>query len=582
MALTLLAASQLRALQLQTLEGNPGVLPVKEGSAVISSEKWTLIKRFDLKLVSDDLLVNSIKLNELNGLVDANWNKSYVTLVFNNFRIQTDYIRNKTLDKYRQLVPSYRIRRGIINPLGSIIKIITGNLDIEDAHRYDKLIENIISKENHISKKVTLISEVVDGLYNATHVVNNNVLQLNRKIKDIQNNLEAAMRLENEHYYSIMIINLYSMILHNFQTISLKLSNIETAIAFSKLNVLHQSIIESDNFLKIIKDIEKTDRLAFPAIPENVVKIEQSIDIKSFIKENQLTFILEIPLINKETYVYYKLYPLPVLRDLKTYIILPKYPYLIVNGLTSKPLSQPCEQLSDSKYICFEEISQYIEDPCISDLIKFVKNTSTCTLIPIKYRKVVVHKIQKNRWIIFTDKETVIQYSCGNEVHQENIQGTYILTIENECEVKIDKHILKLRPHQMIKVKNERLPIVHLPHINPKEKVEERHPIELDDLDLGHIDSVRNLITSDNDYKSEVSEIRVKSVSVWTIILYLIIAVVGVFIFYIRLRKLGYTCNFQDSPNHTNSDNLESQEGEVMRPGSGPVPFTIRVHSAHS
>lgn len=299
--LFLVAVTQLQALQLQSLEGTPGVLPLKEGTAVVSSENWIVFKRLDLNFIFEDLSITINRFNDLNKLVDTNYNKTYVEIVFSNFKIQVEYMMNLTINKCQQLAPSYRVKRGLINPLGSIIKIITGNLDSNDGYRYDQIIEHIQSKQENIFKKVTLVSEVIDGLYNATNSVNNNVLQLDKNLKEVEDKLSNTVKLEYIHYSSNVIINVYSAILHDFQIICLKLNEIETTIAFSKLNTLHQSIIDSQNLLTMLKNIEKTDRLVFPASLENLVRIEQSISIKSFSKGNQLTFVMEIPLVSKET-----------------------------------------------------------------------------------------------------------------------------------------------------------------------------------------------------------------------------------------------------------------------------------------
>lgn len=566
-----MTATLLQALQLQSLEGSPGLLPVKEGTAVVSYDKWTIIRVLDLNMLSDDLTFNIAKYSDLNNLIDINYNESYIKLVFSNFKSQLEYIMNQTINRYKQLVPSYRIKRGILNPIGSLIKIITGNLDSEDAKRYDQLIENIKLKQTAVNKKVTLISEIVEGFSNITKAIHRNVIQLDKKLKEIQNDLVNVQRETNLNFLSNLIIDTYSLILHNFQTISVKINDIETAVAFSKLETLHQSIIESDDLLATLENIEKTEKLVFKVNQENLVKIEQSISIKAFFKENQLTFLLEIPLITKEVYMYYKLYPLPITHNLKTYIILPKYPYLIVKGLSSKPLAQPCQLIAASNFVCFEDsTSQFMEDTCVSDLMKYSNNTSSCTLISVIIEDVLVQRIQPNRWIIFSRLKTLFQRICINEVFQQNIQGTYIVTLEDICEVKIGRFSLKLRPHQIENLKYSKLPIVNLPHINNL-KTEEMKPVKLEDIDLDSIKMAVKIMKTESE--DETSEIRLYSVSVWTIALYLIIIIILVGIFYIRLKKMGFKCNFRNSPNP--SDNFESQGGEVMR----PEPHTITIRA---
>ncbi|XP_045542238.1 uncharacterized protein LOC123723490 [Papilio machaon] len=567
--LVLKAASLLQGLQMQSLKNVPGIFPVKEGKAVISREKWTLIRILDLNNIQDDLTLNINKLKELNTLIEANFNQTYINVVFRNFRIQVEYIKNVTLNKYKQLVPSFRVKRGLINPLGSIIKTITGNLDHEDARRYDRIIGEIKTKQNALNYKITLVTDFIENLNNWSVSVYNNINQLNDNFNIVQNNLENIKEQERTAFNTNIIVHTYSLILHNFQSLYSKLGEIETAIAFSKLKTLHQSIVDSEKLLIVLKDIEKSARFAFSVSLDNLVKIEQTITIKAYCKENQLTFLLEIPLIEKETYTYYKLYPTPISRDHDTYVILPKYPYMIVNGLNSEPLAEPCTATTPSNFICYvDSTSQILEDRCITDIMKYATNLSSCEFIPVVIDNILLHHIQPNRWIIFVKQNTLLQQQCNNDIFQRYVQGSHVITIEDQaCEVKIDKFTLKVHPQMTELMQYLKLPVISLPHIS-NVKTRQRKPIMMEDMNLKNMQLLVKSVKSVSESEVEIGKIRVYSVSVWTIILYLIIAVFIVVIWYIRLKKLDYTCNFRNSQNTDDSDNFESQGGEVMRRNS--------------
>nr|XP_049702875.1 uncharacterized protein LOC126055956 [Helicoverpa armigera] len=118
------------ALHLQNLEGNPGVLPVKQGHAYFQTDQWTIVKIISLDQIYTDLNYISTNYQALCNLID--WNASYSQEIM-TIKMHTDSIRDLTVEKYQQLIPSKRSKRGLINPLGSIIKIVTGNLDHDDA-----------------------------------------------------------------------------------------------------------------------------------------------------------------------------------------------------------------------------------------------------------------------------------------------------------------------------------------------------------------------------------------------------------------------------------------------------------------
>ena len=53
-----------------------------------------------------------------------------------------------------QLIPSRRQPRGAFNFLGTIIKAVSGNLDADDAAKYEKLIENLDVNQQELTKDV--------------------------------------------------------------------------------------------------------------------------------------------------------------------------------------------------------------------------------------------------------------------------------------------------------------------------------------------------------------------------------------------------------------------------------------------
>lgn len=84
-----------------------------------------------------DILENHVSnlQTQLTRTIDQLSNSSYSL-----FKSQIQYIYYK-LNKIRLQLgtfePNLRAKRGLINPLGTIIKSITGNLDYEDALRFE-------------------------------------------------------------------------------------------------------------------------------------------------------------------------------------------------------------------------------------------------------------------------------------------------------------------------------------------------------------------------------------------------------------------------------------------------------------
>lgn len=74
----------------------------------------------------------------------------------------------------------------------------------------------------------------------------------------------------------------------------MRLNQNQIALTLRKVSFLHQTIVNSTALLNMLQTI---DNLRYPVSLSNLVKIEQTITVNTYVKENQITFILEVPLI---------------------------------------------------------------------------------------------------------------------------------------------------------------------------------------------------------------------------------------------------------------------------------------------
>ena len=425
------------ALHLQSLENNPGVYPVKEGQAYLQTDYWTIIKVLNLNRIYDDLNFVISKYNEFNTLV--NKNISYLR-DFQVTRLHVEYIRDITVQKYEQLVPQKRFKRGLFNPLGSLIKIITGNLDYNDAVRYEKIISQLANDQTTMSNKFTLISKMLDSFINTTEVLNQNSVVLDERLKIVESMIKELVSKDNHLVYTTYIISLFNLFVSNFRTIFIKLGEIETALAFSKISILHQSIINSTELLQHLLLISQTENLIYTPSAENLVKLEETINIKSYIKQNQITFIMEIPITDNITYNYYKLYSLPIFHksENKTFSIIPKYPYLLAKGTKYLPIIKPCRSLAAGEQFLCKEYHQtlYPEITCIEQLLKFEDNVTQCEQRQIDIENVRIQRITSTSWILFSKFRNTLTETCNGDVNKYSIIGTYVMTLDEPCNVE--------------------------------------------------------------------------------------------------------------------------------------------------
>lgn len=557
-------------LQLQPLETNPGILPVKEGQAYLQIDNWTIIKTINLDNIYNDLNYVTSRFSDFNKLVEQHkpYPRELVGMI-----THVEHLRDMTINKYRQLIPQ-RFRRGILNPLGSILKIITGNLDHEDALKYDKLTSELSKNQDLSSKKLTIISKMMDSFINTTEIINNNSLTLESHLKRIDLTLRDIIFKEDNWILSSYILGLYNLFISHYRTIFVKLSELETALALSKTSILHQSIVNSSELLDHLKLISRTEKLVYEPTVFNLVKLEETICIKSFIKKEQITFIMQIPLTDNCTYNYYKMYSLPIFLEPenKTLAIFPKYPYLLAKGLKYLPLVAPCRPLAaGDNFLCTGDNRVLYPDPtCEEQLMQFAKNLSYCKQHVIKIEEVRVQRISTENWILYTRLRTTLTKKCAEEISKYPVFGTYVLTLNEPCDLEI--HGIQIHHHRIYTEAEATTPypVINLPLLPMSTNVSSASALNMHEVSLDEVKYMSYALKNSEVMNSVYNRENDPSLSALIYLsLSLIVLTCLVLVFYMFRNKIVKWVPLRNYRNNSKieiSDNFSLREGGVIHP----------------
>ncbi|XP_056648012.1 uncharacterized protein LOC130452663 [Diorhabda sublineata] len=236
---------------------------------------------------------------------------------------------------------------------------------------------------------------------------------------------------------------LVSQITPTYQLIYKILEKIEVAITFSKLNTVHNSIIEPRELLDEIKIVNKQlkfNKLPFEPRVENILLYEKVTEIKCYTKGYKIVFILEIPIVESEMYNYFHIYSLPVPTQNSFKVILHQAKFLILNDLSYMFFDENCQEVSSEQYICNQNGPVIIQEetPCEIQMLHYFKNVSSCQQLAIRMPKLRIQKLEKNHWILISPEISVVNQKCGSNKDNFPIQGTFILELDSECEVDIN------------------------------------------------------------------------------------------------------------------------------------------------
>ena len=350
--------------------------------------------------------------------------------------------------KLNEIIPRPdRQKRGLINGLGSIFKSITGNLDAEDGNRYDKLIEKLHRNQEHMSENIknqnSLSMDLIEKFNETIQNINHNGKTLTARIFKLQNlikiqtdkeNIDAAINTANG------LINLYKIIYDVLQ-------DIQNSMTFTKLKLLHPSVINVNDLFKILKNLENllpSGQLPFKITYENTVLYESLIEVECYISQNRVVYILNLPINYPGEFILYHLYSIPVQDDkTKFHAIIPNSKFIALSEKKYAQTNNNCLKISKGNYYCKHQelIDKFTQKICEVNLIDN-KNSENCSSQNLIINAVQMFNIEdSNKWIVIAPMERQIVLQC-DQTNIKTIIGTHLIPLQNSCQFKINEQTI--------------------------------------------------------------------------------------------------------------------------------------------
>lgn len=419
------------------------------------------------------------------------------------------------------------------------------------------------TQEQATSNKITIITEILNHIVNSSKTMDENTKTLNNHLSKLEKLVKDNSKKDNQDFIVSQIINIFNMFVINFRIIFVKLSEIETSLALSKVSVLHKAILNSSELLKLLNEISKFDNLMYPVNEQTLINLEETFTVKSYVKSNYVRFIINVPLVDNATYNYYKLYSLPISTDSSkdTLAIIPEFPYLIVEGLRYRPIAHKCKEITAKEYLCSEDdLTTETEESCVEQLMQYKQDLSRCSPQRVNPENLKIEKISHNSWILFSKFQKTLFQRCGDDVIQEELCGTYILTIQKSCDVFIDNFLIYgHHSHSFETTFYKRLPMINLPKLHENTEIE-TEPVDLKGINLDDIQHLNFMLkkSAENDNRRVI---QVKSVGIATIVLYILITVIIMCLIWSQFHQRIQEC-FGKHPRPVNDNELNAGTNE--------------------
>ena len=394
-------------------------------------------------------------------------------LIFPHVQFLIDKINNKILNLK---VKKPKNKRSI-NWIGSAWKWVAGSPDHQDMEIIENHINNTLINNN---KQVIINSQFSN--------------KINQIIKSFNDLIKKGGNIVDKIPENIIL---------KLQYIDEELTNIAYAIHWAKNNIINPQLLGKEEMQAALIELDKNN---FPY--SNIEEAFNIATIKLASNENNILYIIDIPL------VYYETYEILTLRanGLSNPII--DLPYnTILHNHEVYGIIKPCKMLNDILICQNEDIVDITDTLCIPNILKGTK--ATCNEVK-KYSKQSIELLSEGILLLNSFIGNITQ-DCSDYIY--NLNGTFVLKFNN-CSVTVNGKTFISK----IVLRNKKLPQTYITSWTSSNK-NEWTVKEIKELHINNTDSI------------ELINTQVKIHFMNTIFFYGIIIFTIIIFFYLKCKK---------------------------------------------
>ena len=466
---------------------------------------------------------------------NSDHNQHYVKEMSNYIAILTNSARKMAKLK-KQLLPACitRPKRGAVNFVGNIIKAITGNLDNEDAQRYDHAIQELISShlsiKTIVGKQITLAQQAISEFNNSISILRSNQIVIRTRMVQMENAIKNLTFHSLKEFKQISIYAIFNQLIFMINNVNDIMMTIINAMTFAKFNSYHPSIMDPEDLtheLNYIQTLLTSVKLPIDPIISNTHYMERVITVKAYAKPAQIVFMLMVPLVEIIPYDYYNIFPLPIKgNNITFHSIIPQNPFLAINEHRYASMKKQCLEVIPAEYLCNTEGDSNINEdsPCEVQLLSFSNNYEQCYHRTENIHATWTNKVAQNQWIAVFPTPSKVKKICGKEQELEILEDTCLIKMTPECSLNADGIVLRTyETHHRMRNKPE-IPDLNISisrrNQSPIQTTEDLHPIQLQNI----TNIAKNLDDLSNDLRQlQDPELHERPITIWSIILYKLI-----------------------------------------------------------
>lgn len=453
--------------RIQRIVNQPGLYFEDKGTVRLYTNEWKLVHYIPLDAIDKKFtmiqLFAKVTLDLCNRDLQPINGGSECRMLQAEFEHRTNDIE-KSKDIIKQLVrheafENSRRKRGLLNPIGEVAKILFGVLDEADAKFYKQKIDDLERSEKEIlelsSSQVTIVRSTLKSINGTLVQLSENEARFTQGLRELTGKIQVfANETDNRlHYVEVMsslnnhliqVYRIYAEVRENYELII-------SAITYASLGTLEPHLITPDKVIEYLRNAHiSLEQHSLPVAfnsPDVGSVLMNIADISAVMYENILCYIVKVPLVESERYTVYRLWALPVksVNITGVYTFLETGKELLLTDTLKKYFARvnnedliSCKALDSNTKICkqdFNVMSTYDNRDCAFNLM------NGATLLPKECKQRVItlenslwNKLGRNTWLYVIPKREKLTILCQNkEPTDVLLQDVGKLSFNEQC-----------------------------------------------------------------------------------------------------------------------------------------------------
>lgn len=270
---------------------------------------------------------------------------------------------------------------------------------------------------------------------------------INENLEKIQNALNSNIIDIEFNEKQFQVLEICETLLESYTIIQDEIRDIEDSITFSRLSILHPSIIKPSELVNQLSNIARLlQHNNLPLYPnvDSLPTMINLITLQSFITSNRIVFVLRIPLVTKDTFTAYHLYSIPTKNPKSNafHAIIPESKYIAVSSDHRQYIYieslQNCKQVESKLSLCENLTPLTLQKPnCEIEVITKL-TAKSCNPVHITFEDYNIIRLKRNKWIVIVSSPIPVVSSCQEKLSKTQlVEENSILYMEPKCSAYI-------------------------------------------------------------------------------------------------------------------------------------------------